>query len=119
MTARTSPAKEFGDVFLQELHAVAARRRRYRIDRVFGELPKVPQPLPPWSAPADPAIRETVVAPSAVETPEDLDELIGRLEVWYADVSGWREHAHALGTALRRHSWSDMAKQIIEVAEST
>jgi hypothetical protein len=54
----TSPdCKRFSPVFLPELHAVQARRRRYRIEQLLGFLPQVPArfPEPSLVAPDDDA----------------------------------------------------------------
>lgn len=46
---------EFSEVYLVELLAVEARRRRHRIEHLVGALPNCPSTRPPVDAPSDPA----------------------------------------------------------------
>lgn len=57
---------------------------------------------------------EALLPPDA--SPEALAD---RLRAWSADVAGWRSRAAGAGARLRRHSWDDMASQIVAIAMRT
>jgi hypothetical protein len=48
--------QRFSPVFLAELHAIQARRRRYRIEQLLGFLPRVPDRLPSVTPPRHKAL---------------------------------------------------------------
>lgn len=54
---------------------------------------------------------EALLPPGA--SPEAIAE---RLRAWSADVAGWRSRAAAAGVRLGRHSWDDMAAEIVATA---
>jgi glycosyltransferase involved in cell wall biosynthesis len=46
-------------------------------------------------------------------------QLAERLRSWRSDVQGWRTRAAATGARLRARSWSDMAAELLAVAQRT
>jgi glycogen synthase len=51
--------------------------------------------------------------------PDDVDELVSRLLGWRARMDYWRSCFAPLSQRLLSHSWTDMAEEIVSVAEST
>ena len=49
--------------------------------------------------------------------PDDVTELLDRLQNWRSSIDRWREDFAALGCALRRYTWACMAEQIVHAAE--
>lgn len=49
--------------------------------------------------------------------PEDADDLARRLRRWSADPLGWKERFAPLAAVLRRHTWEDMARQLVAFVE--
>src|ERR1019366_3518536 len=80
MKDSATDCKQFSRVFLPELQAVQTRRRRYRIERLLGFLPTVPERLP--EVPLVPLSEEQVRAEVAKEeaAPAVLPETLATLE---------------------------------------
>jgi glycosyltransferase involved in cell wall biosynthesis len=57
-------------------------------------------------------VRELVV-----NSPNDADELAARLLGWRSAIDHWRKRFGRFGGELRRYTWTDMAVQIVTLAE--
>ena len=51
--------------------------------------------------------------------PNDADELVERLLAWRSRVNLWKELVKPLGVELRRHTWRDMARDVLAVADDS
>ncbi|MEJ7810652.1 MAG: glycosyltransferase family 4 protein [Gemmatimonadaceae bacterium] len=51
--------------------------------------------------------------------PEDVSALAHALLRWRADVSGWKARVRPVSEKLRAHTWSDMARRIVELAHDS
>jgi glycosyltransferase involved in cell wall biosynthesis len=49
--------------------------------------------------------------------PEDADDLAARMMNWRSDIVGWKRRIEATTRRLRAHTWNDMARQIVSLAE--
>jgi glycosyltransferase involved in cell wall biosynthesis len=50
--------------------------------------------------------------------PEDVEDLIGRLISWRANLSSWKERIKPLSRELRGYTWEDMTRRIVEFTEA-
>jgi glycosyltransferase involved in cell wall biosynthesis len=55
--------------------------------------------------------------PLLLPDPPTVHDLVARLGVWHTDAAQWRARAAAAGAALRRRSWDDMARDIVQIVE--
>jgi glycosyltransferase involved in cell wall biosynthesis len=51
-----------------------------------------------------------------IDDPEDVDELMRKLQTWRRDVDGHRERVRGLSETLRKRSWDDMSAEFLRVA---
>lgn len=51
--------------------------------------------------------------------PEDVDELVKRLLDWRSRLESWKELVKPFAAELRRRTWRDMARDIVEVADDS
>lgn len=51
--------------------------------------------------------------------PDDVDELVSRLLHWRARMDDWQSRFAPLSHRLIAHTWTDMAEEIVSIAEST
>jgi glycosyltransferase involved in cell wall biosynthesis len=56
-------------------------------------------------------------SPLLLSQPDDVADLVTRLRNWLTQQARWRQAAAALSGSVRQRSWSDMADDIIAVAE--
>ena len=50
--------------------------------------------------------------------PESVDELVGKLRAWRADVAGWRSAFAPLSHELRAYDWPTMARDLIATVDA-
>jgi glycosyltransferase involved in cell wall biosynthesis len=47
--------------------------------------------------------------------PPSAKDLVERLSKWRADTEGWRARVAGFGTKLRQRTWTDMAREFVEL----
>jgi glycosyltransferase involved in cell wall biosynthesis len=52
-----------------------------------------------------------------LDDPRDASQLVETLRRWRGDVEGWRARIDPLSVELRRHSWDDMAAEMVAVVD--
>jgi len=57
-------------------------------------------------------------APMLLPDPENIPDLVVRLQQWHENKEEWAERFQRFGKALRSYGWNDMARQFVAVAES-
>jgi glycosyltransferase involved in cell wall biosynthesis len=48
--------------------------------------------------------------------PEDIDDLVERLQAWRSKMHEWQACFEEFGKILREYGWTDMASQIVSIA---
>lgn len=50
---------------------------------------------------------------------EDVNELCAKLLIWRSNMSEWKKRFTPLAEILRNHTWNDMARELVSVAEQS
>ncbi|HEV8063000.1 MAG TPA: patatin-like phospholipase family protein [Gemmataceae bacterium] len=92
-------------VFHTELNAVAARRRRFRIERILGRLPEAPEPFPkPERLPSvEPLAQAVPVSPNATAPIPPVDSLKSLGEATRAARKTLADKRNALAEPVNAH----------------
>jgi glycosyltransferase involved in cell wall biosynthesis len=57
------------------------------------------------------------LAPLLLPDPEDVADLVQRLQSWRLNMQKWEVEFQRFGASLREHSWREMARRIVSIAD--
>jgi glycosyltransferase involved in cell wall biosynthesis len=57
-------------------------------------------------------------SPMLLPDPEDVPDLVARLQQWHANRMHWLERFQSFGQTLRGYGWKDMAREFVSVVEN-